>query len=556
MSGDEADWRVRVAAVQRRGDHLATYDLAAEALADHPQSAFLHYAAILALARSGATRGAQARLDALHRSGILDGLTDPALALDFAALGGRLHKDAWARSDGATAHAHALRAGQAYAEAFTRFGQSYPAINAATMFLVAGEKGAARRYAVAALAETAREPSSYWAEATAAEASLILGDVDAVASAFERAAAFRPGIDDLATTRRQIRIVAGATGIDPGILDGLAVPAVGYWLDDGASRAAAGASRRAAAEAGIAFGALVEPVDLDRAAALLARGAELALVMPCEPPGWLAVRDPAVAVVVRPLLEDVLARASNVVFVTREGRPDDPAALDLCRRQVRGLARLRADHLATAPQRMIWRRGLAEGERLADPEPPGAVAPAPSEGRVARALVFGDVRGFSRLSEADQLVFLDRVIGGFAEVLADVPVDYVETAGDGIYLVLPDVEEAARCCVALRGVLDPERVAASGLPHHLGLRLSAHVGPVHRRRDRVLGRDKFCGAEVIRTARIEPVTPVGEIFVTEQFAAVMADSAGDRYACDYAGLQPMAKGYGACRMYALRRARD
>ena len=61
-----------------------------------------------------------------------------------------------------------------------------------------------------------------------------------------RAAAFRPGIDDLATTRRQIRIVAGARGIDPGILDGLAVPAVGYWLDDGASRAAAGSSSHGA----------------------------------------------------------------------------------------------------------------------------------------------------------------------------------------------------------------------------------------------------------------------------------------------------------------------
>jgi hypothetical protein len=70
----------------------------------------------------------------------------------------------------------------------------------------------------------------------------------------------------------------------------------------------------------------------------------------------------------------------------------------------------------------------------------------------------------------------------------------------------------------------------------------------------VIRRDKFCGMEVIRTARIEPVTPVGEIYVTEQFAATLACAAGERYLCEYAGVQPMAKNFGECRMYSLRPA--
>jgi len=77
---------------------------------------------------------------------------------------------------------------------------------------------------------------------------------------------------------------------------------------------------------------------------------------------------------------------------------------------------------------------------------------------------------------------------------------------------------------------------------------------LHRRHDRVIRRDKFCGMEVIRTARIEPVTPVGEIFVTEQFAATLACAAGDRFLCEYAGVQAMAKNFGECRMYSLRPA--
>jgi hypothetical protein len=70
---------------------------------------------------------------------------------------------------------------------------------------------------------------------------------------------------------------------------------------------------------------------------------------------------------------------------------------------------------------------------------------------------------------------------------------------------------------------------------------------------RRIAREKFCGMEVIRTARIEPVTPVDEIYVTEQFAASLACVSNDAFIREYAGLQPMAKGFGECRMYALRR---
>ncbi|MDE8349467.1 MAG: hypothetical protein POG74_08295 [Acidocella sp.] len=60
--------------------------------------------------------------------------------------------------------------------------------------------------------------------------------------------------------------------------------------------------------------------------------------------------------------------------------------------------------------------------------------------------------------------------------------------------------------------------------------------------------------EVVRTARIEPVTPVGEIYVTEQFATALACAAPEEFICEYVGIQPMAKKYGECRMYSLRRA--
>ena len=61
------------------------------------------------------------------------------------------------------------------------------------------------------------------------------------------------------------------------------------------------------------------------------------------------------------------------------------------------------------------------------------------------------------------------------------------------------------------------------------------------------------GSHVSRTARIEPVTPPAEVYVTEPFAAALVLSGHDRLACDYVGHMPAAKDFGQLRMYRLRR---
>jgi class 3 adenylate cyclase len=83
--------------------------------------------------------------------------------------------------------------------------------------------------------------------------------------------------------------------------------------------------------------------------------------------------------------------------------------------------------------------------------------------------------------------------------------------------------------------------------------MGAHVGPVFPVHDPVIGRRGFMGAHVSRTARIEPVTPPGAVYVTEPFAALLELEPGSGLACDYVGHMPAAKGYGRLRMYRLRR---
>jgi class 3 adenylate cyclase len=174
-----------------------------------------------------------------------------------------------------------------------------------------------------------------------------------------------------------------------------------------------------------------------------------------------------------------------------------------------------------------------------------------------RALLFGDIRGFSKLSDEQLPIFATRVLGALAEAVKRHQVDvwHRNTWGDAVFVVLTDAAAAAACALDLQDAMAAIDLAAEGLPEHLALRLGGHIGPVFRAYDPVLESDGFFGSHVSRTARIEPVTPPGTVYVTEAFAAALVLSGHRELTCDYAGHMPAAKNYGHLRMYRLRRAR-
>ena len=85
------------------------------------------------------------------------------------------------------------------------------------------------------------------------------------------------------------------------------------------------------------------------------------------------------------------------------------------------------------------------------------------------------------------------------------------------------------------------------------MRLGGHFGPVSSGVDPILKAPSFFGAHVSKAARIEPITPPGEVYVTEHFAAKLALDPKNEFECEYVGEIPMAKDYGNLRMYLLRR---
>ena len=91
-------------------------------------------------------------------------------------------KDIALAADGAERREAAARSAGLYAAIHEHTGGWYPAINAATLSLVAGDPARAERFARATLeALTERGDDSYYAAATEAEAELVLGRQGAAA---------------------------------------------------------------------------------------------------------------------------------------------------------------------------------------------------------------------------------------------------------------------------------------------------------------------------------------------------------------------------------------
>ena len=595
-------WLEAVKREERRGELLAAFDLAERGLDDHPDDLALKHRAVLALARAGATVEAARRFEQY-------GLADVPEE-DIAALRARIAKDTALATSGAERRRLAARAAELYGGIAARTGGYYTAINAATLWLIAGDAERARELATSVLELLDRTgEQSYYAAATRGEAHLLLGDLTAARDALESAAA-RHGDDygALATTRRQLRTICEVQGTDAALLSPLAGPAIvhfcGHRITGGPGKgrfppeAAANAATRLAEvvkrhPAGFAYGSLASGADIMWAEALLAAGAELHVVLPF-------VREEFINQSVRPAgerwverFESCLDAATVVDYATKDAFLGDDVLFRYCSELAMGLALLRGRYLdaevrqfalwdggapdgaaGTAIDVATWRRGgrpltivSPDGPEPGIEEVPGsAVAPGPPaaaatgadgrSGRVVRAMLFGDVKGFSKLTDEQLPVFSRLFLGDFAAAVNRHRTDvwHRNTWGDALYVVLSDASTAAACALELQDQLGQLDLDAEGLPTTLALRLGGHVGPVFPTYDPVLETEGFMGSHVSRTARIEPVTPPGAVYVTEPFAAALVLAERSEFTCDYVGHMKAAKDYGRLRMYRLRRA--
>jgi hypothetical protein len=598
-------WLEAVKREERRGESLVAFDLAEQGLAEYPDDLALKHRAVLALARAGATEEASRRFEQYGLVGVADE--------DIASLRARIAKDVALGSDGVQRCRDAVRAAGLYGEIFARTGGYYPAINAATLWLVAGDHARARELAGVVLGLlTDGGEGSYYATATIAEACLLRGEEAAAREALKRAVALHGGdYGALAGTRRQLRMICELSGIDPQLLGVLAGPTVvhfcGHRIADEHERgrfrpeaeaivAARIAEVAGASAAGYAYGSLASGADILWAEALLRCGSELHVVLPFAREEFIerSVRPSGPGWVQR--FDRCLAASTSVRYATGDAFLGDDVLFRYGSELAMGLALLRARYLdAESRQLAVWdgegARGAAgtsldvatwrrtggavtviapDGEDTrelrraamtahgAEPAVPSARSTADEgSGRVVRAMLFGDIKGFSMLTDEQLPRFAKHVLGAFATVLDRhrEAVGHRNTWGDAVFVVLSGATRAAACALELQDAMAAIDLESIGLPTHLALRLGGHLAPVFPAWDPVLEEMGFMGSHVSLTARIEPVTPPGTVYVTEPFAAALVLGGVPEFACDYAGHMAAAKEYGHMRMYRLRRSR-
>ena len=173
------------------------------------------------------------------------------------------------------------------------------------------------------------------------------------------------------------------------------------------------------------------------------------------------------------------------------------------------------------------------------------------------ALLFADARGFSKLNEDEIPLFVDHLLGSVASELARSarPPLFANTWGDGVYLVFQDVRDAGDYALRLCETVLSVDWKAKGFTHDLSLRIGLHAGPAYACTDPVTGRLNYIGAHVSRAARIEPITPPGQVYASGAFAALARAEEVQEFKCGYVGQTPLAKGYGTYPTYVVRQRR-
>lgn len=552
---------------------------------------------VLFEAQKCSVAGAQIRLQPHFEDPSMRG----GLEENVAALGARLDREEAYVGDAAQHSTRLKKAAQHYEAVYKRSTSTFPGINAAVLHELSGDSVRARELAGDVVRESSKvnpksKEDAYQLAADRAAANLLLGDLDHAQTAIEHAAAFAGNAMAIASTRRQLIQICDYKGIDNTIVSALRNRNVIHYT--GHMIAAEGMSGRFPAQAeaqvreeirqklasnnvGYGYGSLACGADTLIVEELLDRDGEVTAVIPFEADSFLRE---SVANGGSKWLErfDNCLKRVEVIHATDGEYVGDPEVFTYASRLAMGLAIVRAQQLcAEVIQLAVWdgqesreRAGTFADIRLWRDHNLKTVAIS-SEGnlpadlpsierrrqavrslppRKVRAIMFGDFHGFSRLNDRQMLTFYDHVMDRVTSVLDKYASEIVtrNTWGDGLFLVFSDLSLAARCALELQSELAYLDFRSLGLPASLGLRLGLDAGAVFEIRDPILKSAAFTGSHINRTARLEPNTPPGEVYVTEAFAALVTLLEQRDFMCEYVGVMKTPKNYGRLRTYLLR----
>ena len=530
--------------------------------------------------------------------------------MSIRSLGARLVKERALLASGDARTRLLKDAAKAYADVYEDFGteRGYTAVNVATLTSLYGDEPTATEWAKIALDHCeAEHPTSpvgiYYNAATAAEAALVMGDLPQTVWELNRAAV--AGLEEKATratTLRQLKLICEHKGFDADeILAAIRIPDVMFYA--GHIISPPGVAGRFPAEAedevkrriehwldthevSSAYGSLAAGADILFAEACLERNINLHIILPFSADEFLQTSVAHAGDKWVHRFEYCMAKcaaettdSSDVSYATKDAFLNDEVLFEYGSRYAMGVAMLHAGHLTTHARLVavydgrpgsgygtdltvdLWRehnlqvdvidlKGTGEPKNRFLPTTPSSELPK----RVPKAIMFGDVVGFSKLREQD----IPRFHSDFMSLISSHMAPYEDRIhcrnswGDAIYIVFHDVVDAARFGLEIQSLIASLNFIPEGAESPLSLRLAIHYGPVFDGVDGFIQTPSCFGAHVTHAARIEPVTPPGVVYVTEAMAAELELIDEQSVTCDFVGPISSAKGFGDMLLYALR----
>jgi class 3 adenylate cyclase len=607
------NFRLLADQLARMGEPLLSYDVANEGLNHFPGDIRLRHLVALALARSGATDSARVVLEKLSTEGHEDEETIGLLARTHKdAADTSLDR---AQRQNHLRRAHELYT-RAYEQTGGYWSGINAATTAVLLGESNRAVKLAREVREACNSELQRLERSagdrYWPLATLGEASLILGEWSAAEDFYSRAgkvADKRYG--DIHSSRRNARLLLDNSDGDRDRIERcFRIPSVvvfsGHMVDQPGRpfrrfppqlEAAVRDTIRDRLEklnAGFGFSSAACGSDILFLETLLEIGGDAHVILPYEKHEF--IRD---SVEIIPgahwgsRCEEVLKRVASATVASSYKFATGTAEYEYVNRLLHGMAAVFAHQLDTAMVPLAvwdgrtgdgpsgtassvehWKKSDLHPEIIAidqilklhspelasqasgQPDRPRPAAPATLEFPMQICgLLFADAVGFSKLNDHEVQLFVRHFLGLVADVMAKSPHAPVvkNTWGDGLYFVFKDARDAGVLALDLCGQICCTNWRAKGLCD-LSLRISLHAGPVYSCIDPVTERQSYMGAHVSRAARIEPITPPGQVYASQAFAALAAVERVREFTCDYVGRVMLAKNYGTFPTYVVRRS--
>lgn len=535
------------------------------------QARSVNLTSILASARSGALDHAWRQFEA---AGF--GVDDPDPAVHT--LRGRLLKDRALRAVDPTDRKRLfVEAASAYARADDLAAAPYHLINVATMRFLAGDQADAAKLAARVVdriehgGEIADTP--YFIEATRAEALLLQRKIDTATTALRHAFTLGSSWQDHAVTLRQLTLICEASDLPCDWLDEFRPPAslhfaghLGVAADDAANaRLIAEIDEILAAHnVGFGFGALAAGSDILIAERLIARGAELHVMLPMSRNAFRAASVEPWAENWAERFEACLDAAKSVREASDVTGRYDPVSNTLASELSMGAAVLNAELLESVAVQLLiadeadgpfgtgketardgdtWRAAGRGQHVLRSPRqiatPSAGVGGNEQPGRRVAALLFVGFAGIEQVGDAETGRFVAGTITPIEVALAGLPHPpfHISRQSAGYALAFDTPEGAALAALRLR---DAARNAAP-----VSLRISGHYGIV------LQSAAGLYGTASALPEWIDPITQPGGIFVSADFATALFGRVTSGYRTEFAGEHLPMRGNEPVALYAL-----